>query len=176
MIPLDNTSDIAGPIARSVEDVARMLEVLVGVDPNDPLTSLSKFLKAPANYSSGLSKGALKVHPSTCQTCGHQQLDITILSVRHESLHCGMCHSHPVAGLRGWRSLQGARIGVMRQTITPNTSDPDVMTLFGNALSTLQQQGEQHILQQAVWHWQPSPLNRFKQEPPILFGEFRRHL
>ena len=40
-----------------------MLEVLVGVDQNDPLTSLSKFLKAPANYSSGLSKDALKVHP-----------------------------------------------------------------------------------------------------------------
>ena len=40
-----------------------MLEVLVGVDQNDPLTSLSKFLKTPANYSSGLSKDALKVHP-----------------------------------------------------------------------------------------------------------------
>ena len=41
-----------------------MLEVLVGVDQNDPLTSLSKFLKTPANYSAGLSKDALKVHPS----------------------------------------------------------------------------------------------------------------
>ena len=30
----------------------------------------------------------------------------------------------------------------MRQTINPNTSDPDVMMLFGNALNTLQQQGE----------------------------------
>ena len=35
----------------------------------------------------------------------------------------------------------------MRQTINPNTSDPDVMMLFGNALSTLQQQGEHRTAQ-----------------------------
>lgn len=61
IIPLDNTSDIAGPIARTVEDVARMLEALVGVDPSDPLTGLSKFLgSAPANYTGQLSRDALK--------------------------------------------------------------------------------------------------------------------
>ena len=68
IIPLDNTSDIAGPLARTVEDVARMLEVLVAVDPNDPLTNLSKFLGSkPANYTSALSRDALKVpllHPA----------------------------------------------------------------------------------------------------------------
>lgn len=62
IIPLDNTSDIAGPLARTVEDVARMLEVLVAVDPNDPLTNLSKFLGSKsANYTSALSRDALKV-------------------------------------------------------------------------------------------------------------------
>ena len=62
IIPLDNTSDIAGPLARSVEDVARMLEVLVAVDPKDPLTNLSKFLGSrPANYTSALNRGALQV-------------------------------------------------------------------------------------------------------------------
>ena len=62
IIPLDNTSDIAGPLARTVEDVARMLEVLVAVDPNDPLTNLSKFLGSkPANYTSALNRDALKV-------------------------------------------------------------------------------------------------------------------
>ncbi|CAK0787609.1 hypothetical protein CVIRNUC_010831 [Coccomyxa viridis] len=96
IIPLDNTSDIAGPIARTVEDVARMLEALVGVDPSDPLTGLSKFLgSAPANYTGQLSRDALK----------------------------------------------GARIGVMRQTINTNNADGDVMMLFGNALTMLQQQG-----------------------------------
>ena len=62
IIPLDNTSDVAGPLARTVEDVARMLEVLVAVDSNDPLTSLSKFLGTKsANYTSSLSRDALKV-------------------------------------------------------------------------------------------------------------------
>lgn len=41
-------------------------------------------------------------------------------------------------------ALQGARIGVMRQVINTNTSDPGVMQLFGNALTTLQQQGDPH--------------------------------
>ena len=65
IIPLDNTSDIAGPIARTVEDVARRLEALVGVDPSDPLTGLFKFLgSAPANYTGQLSRDALKASPS----------------------------------------------------------------------------------------------------------------
>ena len=48
-----------------------MLEVLVGVDPADPLTGLSKFLgSAPANYTSQLSRGALKVSsPRPQLTC-----------------------------------------------------------------------------------------------------------
>ena len=35
----------------------------------------------------------------------------------------------------------------MRQIINGNTSDPDVMMLFGNALSTLQQQGVHYAAQ-----------------------------
>ena len=39
-----------------------MLEVLVAVDPSDPLTSLSKFLGSKsANFTSTLSRDALKV-------------------------------------------------------------------------------------------------------------------
>ena len=39
-----------------------MLEVLVAVDANDPLTSLSKFLGSKsANFTSALSRDALKV-------------------------------------------------------------------------------------------------------------------
>ena len=61
-----------------------------------------------------------------------------------------MCHPHPAVGSERRLSLQGARLGVMRQTINSNTSDPDVMMLFGNALSTLQQQGEHHTAQCCV--------------------------
>lgn len=46
--------------------------------------------------------------------------------------------------LRLGADMQGARIGVMRQVINTNTSDPGVMQLFETALTTLQQQGDLH--------------------------------
>ena len=61
-MPLDNTSDIAGPLGRSVEDVARMLGVLTGVDAADPLTALSAFEGGgPLNYTRYLDRGGLRV-------------------------------------------------------------------------------------------------------------------
>ena len=55
IIPYSFTQDAAGPLARTVMDAAKILNVLVGYDPNDPATALSvgnteedyaKFLKA----------------------------------------------------------------------------------------------------------------------------------
>ena len=55
VIPYSITQDAAGPLARTVTDAAKMLNVLVGYDPNDPATAWSvgniekdytKFLKA----------------------------------------------------------------------------------------------------------------------------------
>ncbi len=66
IVPLDNTSDIAGPLGRSVADVARLLEVLAGQDPADPLTELSAFQAAPANYTRYLDAGGLKVALHVC--------------------------------------------------------------------------------------------------------------
>jgi len=39
IVPLSHTQDIPGPLARSVTDVALLLEVLAGVDPDDPQTA-----------------------------------------------------------------------------------------------------------------------------------------
>ena len=45
-----------------MEDVARVLEVLAGVDPEDALTNVSKsFNTKPANYTKFLQKDGLKV-------------------------------------------------------------------------------------------------------------------
>jgi amidase len=55
IVPYSFTQDAAGPLARTVADAAKMLNVLVGYDPNDPATAWSvgnteadytKFLKA----------------------------------------------------------------------------------------------------------------------------------
>lgn len=94
-MPLDNTSDISGPLARSVEDVARMLEALAGPDPQDPLTLTNRGLNRTANYTRYLQRDGLK----------------------------------------------GARVGVLRQVISTDSADPEVMQLFQDALNTMAAQG-----------------------------------
>ncbi len=63
VIPLDSTSDVAGPIARTVEDAVRLLEVTVGVDPNDNLTTLQTSYSLPKNYTQFLQVNGLQVRP-----------------------------------------------------------------------------------------------------------------
>ena len=60
LIPLDNTSDIAGPLTRSVEDAARLFGVLAGFDARDPLTQFALNASLPANYTQFLDAGGLK--------------------------------------------------------------------------------------------------------------------
>ena len=38
LVPYSHTQDMAGPICRSVADTARMMDVMMGVDPADPAT------------------------------------------------------------------------------------------------------------------------------------------
>lgn len=59
IIPLYLRNDVAGPMCRTVEDAARVLEVVAGFDPKDPLTERSKG-KIPENYSQFLQKDGLK--------------------------------------------------------------------------------------------------------------------
>ncbi|MGH9204197.1 MAG: amidase family protein, partial [Vicinamibacterales bacterium] len=59
MIPLSTTQDAAGPITRTVEDAARMLDVMAGYDPDDPPTAFSVG-KIPASYSTSLTTDGLK--------------------------------------------------------------------------------------------------------------------
>ena len=48
-----------GPMARSVRDLATLLDVMVGYDPEDPLTALGVGL-APASYTKSLDRNGLK--------------------------------------------------------------------------------------------------------------------
>ena len=59
IIPFSTTQDEAGPMARTVEDVARMLDAIAGYDPDDPITAFSHG-RRPASYAAGLDAGALK--------------------------------------------------------------------------------------------------------------------
>lgn len=59
IIPLSETNDIGGPLARSVADAAAILAAVQGFDPNDPITRLSEG-KAPADYAKSLDPNGLK--------------------------------------------------------------------------------------------------------------------
>jgi Asp-tRNA(Asn)/Glu-tRNA(Gln) amidotransferase A subunit family amidase len=59
IIPLYLRNDIGGPMARTVEDAVRVLEVIAGYDPADPITKASEG-KMPKNYTQFLKKNGLK--------------------------------------------------------------------------------------------------------------------
>lgn len=58
MSPLVVFQDSAGPMCREVEDVARLLNVVVGFDPKDPFTATAK-IAGPQDYLAGLDPDAL---------------------------------------------------------------------------------------------------------------------
>lgn len=59
IIPLSATQDTAGPITRTVEDAARMLEVLAGYDPEDPITALGDGRIPEDGYTAHLDSDGL---------------------------------------------------------------------------------------------------------------------
>lgn len=59
IIPLYLRNDIGGPMARTVEDAVRILEVIAGYDPGDPITQRCAD-KVPENYTQFLDKNGLK--------------------------------------------------------------------------------------------------------------------
>jgi Asp-tRNA(Asn)/Glu-tRNA(Gln) amidotransferase A subunit family amidase len=59
IIPLSHTQDIGGPLARSVTDLAIMLDATVGPDDADPTTRASEG-HIPATYRDALKADALK--------------------------------------------------------------------------------------------------------------------
>src|SRR5580692_5005837 len=59
VFPLSLLADIAGPIARTVEDAAKVFQVIVGTDPNDPVTSAAS-THLPQDYIGSLDRNGLR--------------------------------------------------------------------------------------------------------------------
>ncbi len=59
IVPLYLRNDVVGPMTRTVEDATRIMEVMAGVDPKDPVTKNSEN-KKPANYTQYLIEDGLK--------------------------------------------------------------------------------------------------------------------
>ena len=59
MLPANPTQDTMGPMTRTVADAARVLDVIAGYDPNDPITA-ETVGRMPASYQSALKPDALR--------------------------------------------------------------------------------------------------------------------
>lgn len=59
IVPLYLRNDVGGPMTRTVEDAVRILEVIAGYDPNDPVTVHCRE-RLPAGYQQFLDKNGLK--------------------------------------------------------------------------------------------------------------------
>jgi len=59
IVPLYLRNDVGGPMCRTVEDAARVLDVIAGHDPADPITKLS-LGKTPGSYTEYLDADGLK--------------------------------------------------------------------------------------------------------------------
>jgi len=59
VMPLNLLADVAGPMARTVEDAVRVFQVVVGSDPADPVTAEAA-AHLPQNYSAALVRDGLK--------------------------------------------------------------------------------------------------------------------
>ncbi|KAK9820416.1 hypothetical protein WJX72_010055 [[Myrmecia] bisecta] len=59
IVPARLNRDTCGPLARTVEDAARVFGLMIAVDPEDPLTNISSTVKLPADYTQFLDSSAL---------------------------------------------------------------------------------------------------------------------
>ncbi|MGH9330873.1 MAG: amidase family protein, partial [Vicinamibacterales bacterium] len=59
IVPLAHTQDIGGPLARTLADLALLLDATVGPDPEDPATNVSAG-KIPKSFGEALKPGGLK--------------------------------------------------------------------------------------------------------------------
>src|SRR5207249_8853348 len=59
IVPLSLSQDVGGPLARSVADVAAVLDATVGPDPADPVTSRGVG-HIPGSYASALDRDGLR--------------------------------------------------------------------------------------------------------------------
>ena len=57
LVPISETQDTAGPVARTVADAARLLDAMAGYDPADPVTARGVGRTPPDGYAAGLDDG-----------------------------------------------------------------------------------------------------------------------
>ncbi len=60
IVPISHSQDTAGPMGRSVADVAALLTAMAGRDPEDPATGKAPAMAHPIDYTAGLAGASLR--------------------------------------------------------------------------------------------------------------------
>jgi amidase len=118
VLPLSLLADIAGPIARTVEDATKVFQVIVGEDPNDPVTAAAP-AHLPQNYAASLDRNGL--HGTTIgilrQAYERESTDPEIVSIFMTAIedlrHAGatIVDPAPVEAVRRERGAGGPCMG-----------------------------------------------------------------
>jgi amidase len=95
VLPLSLLADIAGPIARTVEDATKIFQVIAGEDPSDPITAAAPAHLPKSGYAASLDRDGLR----------------------------------------------GATIGILRQAYERESTDPEIVSIFMNAIEELRRAG-----------------------------------
>jgi amidase len=98
IVPLYLRNDIGGPMARTVTDAVRVLDIIAGEDPADPITARSRGHR-PATYMESLDADG----------------------------------------------LTGARIGVFRWYLRPDSTHPDILANTERAISDMREAGAEIV-------------------------------
>jgi Asp-tRNA(Asn)/Glu-tRNA(Gln) amidotransferase A subunit family amidase len=120
VVPLNLLADIAGPMARTLEDAVAVFQVIVGEDPDDPITL------APFDNAQGTpfdkAQGSDYVQPGL-RPGGRPR---AIPDYRAALVRDG---------------LRGARIGVLRQAYERDTTDSEIVSVFMKAIADIKNVG-----------------------------------
>jgi Asp-tRNA(Asn)/Glu-tRNA(Gln) amidotransferase A subunit family amidase len=126
--PLNLLADIAGPMARTLEDAVAVLQVIVGEDPDDPIT-LAPFDKAQGSPFD-TAQGGPELRRGT--------RDYVQPGLRPGGRPPAI-HDYRAALVRD--ALRGARIGVLRQAYERDTTDPEIVSVFMKAVADMKSAG-----------------------------------
>ena len=113
IVPLDFYRDTGGPIGRTVMDVAKVMNVLPGVDPLDTVTDIitQQNVSTTTDYTAMLTPGALQVCPRSHLAC-FRRLSGQRLHDRVPAIHCAdhaWMHAFlpPSSSYTTWDDVQG---------------------------------------------------------------------
>lgn len=157
VIPISISQDTAGPMGRTVTDVALLLNGLAGVDPSDPAGAGAKG-RIPEDYAAGLAPGALAgkrlglvrqamgYHPDvdattekaveTLKAAGAEVIDVTIPTYNkwNDPEFTVLLYEFK-DGLNKYLASAGAKYPTLESLIAFNSANADrVMPFFGQEI------------------------------------------